>query len=40
MGFIHDRVHAAGGRELDAAGHDGALRAVIGGLKSRIAAPH
>jgi hypothetical protein len=40
MGFIHDRVHAAGGREPNAGGHDGALRAVIGGLKSRIAAPH
>jgi hypothetical protein len=40
MGFIHDRIHAAGGREPDATGHEGALRAVIGGLKSRIAAPH
>jgi hypothetical protein len=36
LAFIHERIHAAQGRTI--AG-EGVLRAVIGGLRSRVAAP-
>ncbi len=40
LAFIHERIHAASGRQPHADSHESVLKAVIGGLQSRIAAPH
>jgi hypothetical protein len=39
LSFIHERVHAAGGRPGGPTAGDGVLQAVIGGLRARVAAP-
>jgi hypothetical protein len=40
LSFIHERIHAASGREGEPASQQGVLQAVIGSLRSRVAAPN
>jgi hypothetical protein len=40
LSFIHERIHAASGREGEPATEKGVLQAVIGSLRARVAAPN
>jgi hypothetical protein len=39
LSFIHDRIHAAGGRGINPDSERGALRAVVAGLKRTVGVP-